>query len=1738
MKNHNKHYYKPILSFIIGFLYTISGVAQNNISVNIIPLGDNQCNTYNMDGEYVILNDQLIKTCKGNEATYVATGQNLTNFTWTVTGGNYSLSANNSQCTVTWGQGDLGVVEVTATNSSGDECSDRLEVILEDNPKCRSTSVPAYFYDLSNPDRKDLYVCLGDSITFIDNSYSTTTPIVGYYWDSPWGTSSSNTYSFTAQTIGDNYKITHKVFNECGCYDSEIIYIHVAEACSTQMNCYGTVCAHTTVDYHVSLPSCTYYTWDVDGGTLVSGQGTQYVRVAWNAPESGYGTLTLDESRCNCECKTLKAIKIPVISDAVPISGPDVICKDQPKLYSLPLWGGTGYHWSVSPATNVTILTADSTNEALIQISQTGTYTITATYECRFLNCGPYQVSKVISVKDNLEIIDPTSNIVCQNETVQFSSNATTASQWEVFQNGQKIDNSATPSVTFNYTFSQCGIFTVKATNPDFCNTAEKTIEVVPLPPAPTYVSGPHEICPNSSEYYSTTAPGPDYYILWEWNNDNGTATATGERVMITFGSTASDIYVYQVDRRTGCRSTPLVWHTYLFQFGLWPYNSPIKVCEGEQFQLNLLPDHPDVPVLYVWTPLPEQALSVVGDHLQRNVTVQANFCDPAVSTAYMILERKACNIPCTDSVTVLLGQIDPPAVNLGPFCANIHVQLNGMSDDDRLNADQNLSYWTINGVGTVYGIPADIVFPSAGTYSGTLHYVSRYGCEVQVPLSNIQVNAFPALSLTTSGGNLCLTGLTLPDLNYTCFWTNGITNQQYIPLPIDDIYCTVCSNVNSCCTTLHYVPPLPECTQASGFSCINPCYNIVTISVNNNVTLPATLNFYCGTTLLTQSVRITSPSQNVLIPQPCVDRLKLNWSSGDTRYCDSQPFGPISPSNDWLNFKINSDCNGNIIITDMSTYSSTPWPTRSVTVTNSNTSAFMSDSFLPANRELSFPALNSINTPCEFRISITIDNNSSCSIEYLQTFDPVPNITSINIPPLCDQTPALLSATAIGTGLEYLWHFGDGSSNYGENIYHTYSVSRPSANISLTVTDRNGCHNTQGQTKTISSNNIRDNRDILGSTDPICYGDTKIMYYKINNNNNTFNSDIFSWVPSISETSSFPAIKNYALYAGGDYRVLETNPTTGCKGEATANIKYPNEIPANILCDDAYCQGEVALAFGNAGNQYHYHWDLVSNDNTPLDNSTDANYRFTVPQDVSCTLNLAVSENNCTTSTAKTILIHPLPNAPTISFGNNACISDGPVQLTALPSYPYLLWSNGTQGFSTTYYTDGPAAAYYIDNNGCHSPLGGITIPRAPNFDGLLTGCYTVCANSNSRTAIYSLGVAYNTPWTWYRDGYTSSYGTVPHRPSSIQLSMPSIGTYRLRVNDYGQGCYDVSPPLTLSPIDCSPSIGGGSIPLNQRISCAVSKLYCSRDKCGVNYSGEISLRNLSTAPITVTSISGNPAIPITLSPALPVTLLAGGTSVISFTFTYDFSVPPSVTYTLYDNTGQPVGSVTIDLSNSIGCLNPDECEFDIGISLNLNSTLSSAGQAIYFDFTCTCSNPNATILKIWCDGPGEIVSAPMGSFPCTGTLMIGYGRLTQMVADTEEFCFHILCCIDDEKTCLKYVCIPAYTLSQQCPDPPQNGKQYRFKPIGNAGNESAGTRYRLSPNPTSGKVIVTDVTTNSQAHDIEEVAVLSLLGTPILVQTGGGQFDISALPQGSYMVKITNRQGLVEHLRLVKGH
>lgn len=791
-------------------------------------------------------------------------------------------------------------------------------------------------------------------------------------------------------------------------------------------------------------------------------------------------------------------------------------------------------------------------------------------------------------------------------------------------------------------------------------------------------------------------ATSDDYIILWEWNNGQpDLAQAVGERVMVTFDAGAADISVYQVDRRTGCRSEAVVWHTYPFVFEPWPYPPQIRVCEGQTFDLDLLPDHPDVPVLYEWkTPEPlAYTLTVVGDHLQRNVQVMTNYLGHMMQVP-LTLTRGACGVVLTDAVTVVIGVIDPPVIQNEVFCSNTQCHLTVVSDEDLANADREQTYWEVECVGVVRGLPAQVVFPHAGTYNVVLHYVSKYGCEA-TSTHTFTVNDFPALELVESGGMLSVTGTGTGGFHYV--WEPSAPDSPTIPTPTVQTRCTVCAP-NGCCTTLTYMPPLPPCVEESGMvNVVHKCYNIVEVQLAAGVALPAKLSFLSGGVAVGDVVMLERSVSRLLVPSRLVNGIKVQWDTSTSSHCETVAMTPIE-SDCWLDFTVSGDCNGNIIIENQSACAAPPVMQAEVSYYGGPTiySVGLVD-------VVSVPAFVGSNQEKEFAIRISVVDDPDCYIEYIRLFGPQVLIRDLpQSMQLCVSTPAMLSATLNGCVKQVRWEFGDPSYNFGNDIYHTYSsgVHR----VTLTVEGCNGCVQSEVINVDVAVNDI--DRSIQDDyTDVICFGNPKPVSYIAFSGRFPSPPDLYYWTPQVTlyDVNNLTQ-KKFDVYAGGDYRVLEVNPNNGCKGEATGNVKYPNEVLASIKCKSAYCEGEEALAIGYASEQYRYQWDLKDGTGNLLETSTDANYSFTVPRGESCTLELEVTDNQgCTNRDTKTIAIKALPA--------------GAME----PSVPQMDRGNGLSGYGTRYYTDGPASAYYEEE-------GGIIIPQAPGFGGVLTGCHSMC--------------------------------------------------------------------------------------------------------------------------------------------------------------------------------------------------------------------------------------------------------------------------------------------------------------------------------------------------------------------------------------------------------------------------
>ena len=1237
-------------------------------------------------------------------------------------------------------------------------------------------------------------------------------------------------------------------------------------------------------------------------------------------------------------------------------------------------------------------------------------------------------------------------------------------------------------------------------------------------------VAGPHEVCPRSAEYYTAEATSDDYFVLWEWDG-GGTEPmqATGERVMVTFGDAASDIRVWQVDRRTGCRSDVVVWHTYLFSFDAWPYTQPFNVCEGQSIELNRLPDHPDVPVLYKWYTDRELAhtITVVGDHLERNVQVMANYSIPPVPTVLLHLERRACGVAQIDDVTINIGVIDPPEIADQHYCSHVNSLLDIVSEEAHINADPQQTYWVVDGVGTARGLPAQVVFPHAGQYIVRLHYVSVYGCEVEA-VWTVTVEDFPALALEENGGQMCVTGGDGYALTYE--WLPTGDGGTCVPYTGGQVSCTVCAD-NGCCTTLTHRLPDPPCVEEYGRFTVNPvCRNIVEVVLAADVPLPAELTFLCAGDAVGETVTLQTQTTRLLVPERCVDGMRVTWVEGGSNHCDMEAMNPID-SPDWLVFGISGDCQGNIIIDDRSEYVGES-PVIEV-------EAGAGDGVLYAGvltEGLSFAAFGGSEIEHEFWVRFRIGDEDNCYVELVRNFGPQLQVGDLPTAlTLCEYTPALLSADITGCTREVKWTFGDNSYNYGPSLYHTFESG--SYHVVLHVEGCDGCQATKEMDVTVEVNDI--NRTINDNqVGPLCYGAPKVVTYFSSEIPFPTDDNLYYWTPPVTlrNVINEDDTKLFDVYEGGDYRVLEVNPNNGCKGEAAGNVKYPNEVPAHIGCNNTYCAGEEVLAIGYAGMQYSYQWQLEGSDGSPVGASTDGNYRFVVPQDAGCLLTLTVTDNRqCSNSDSKSIVINALPAAPDIYFDGNACITEGGVELAVAQLHPAVAWSNGQSGYTATYYTDGPASVYYTDVNGCRSPQGNVVIPVAPDFGGLLTGCYPMCADGTAQTAVYALGCADGSAWSWHCGDVLRQSGTVPAPPGVIRLNMNGTGVYRMRV-DYGQGCKAVSPSLELTPVECSWT-PYGPVAQGSPMECTVIKQECMRKGCAVQYIVDLMLTNRTWSTVTVGAIDCAAPMTVSCSPLLPLAVPASGAVTVRLLFVYDFSTPSVVRFAVRDNLGAEIGSFIADLSHSMDCLSPDKCDITVSLVCSINTGQSVAGRVAYYDIVCTVPGGASQILKVWSDGPGEMVTESSGN-PYNGLFMISYARLTQMVAAGEDFCFNVLVCKDGDKPCVEQVCKRAEELYEQTGQLTQGGDP----PKRAVGRQGSTTRYALLPNPTTGAVAVVDATTGRSAEGLLSVTVLNLLGQTVAHTDGEGAMDLSALPQGSYLVKVVGQKGEVEHLKLVK--
>ena len=350
-----------------------------------------------------------------DSSLFTTSGPNSSTYTWKTLNGNISGYNNDStQIGIAWGIPGNGRIDIVETNFAG--CKDSTFKIVtvnnaefinadRDTTICSGDSVPvnasgaglfswypAQFTVDSNsastlvfPDSTTEFIVTSrsnlcfkpDTVTIEVNHFESQIPddttcmrdtlqigepaITGYQYNWITATGLDDTTIAQPNLVLDSagvftYLVSVVDSNQCAGIDSVDILINQAP---DSVEIFGgiSICPDAPgISYLTEDTSLIAFSWSVDGGTLVSGQGTDSITVDWAGanPNASINLVPTNDLGCVGDTSKLPIVINPILQIQLP-DGPDTLCFfDRDSLdYSIPLVNGSNYTWTVSVGGNI-----------------------------------------------------------------------------------------------------------------------------------------------------------------------------------------------------------------------------------------------------------------------------------------------------------------------------------------------------------------------------------------------------------------------------------------------------------------------------------------------------------------------------------------------------------------------------------------------------------------------------------------------------------------------------------------------------------------------------------------------------------------------------------------------------------------------------------------------------------------------------------------------------------------------------------------------------------------------------------------------------------------------------------------------------------------------------------------------------------------------------------------------------------------------------------------------------------------------------------------------------------------------------------------------------------------------------------------------------------------------------------------------------------------------------------------
>ncbi|MFN7329626.1 MAG: beta strand repeat-containing protein, partial [Bacteroidota bacterium] len=493
----------------------------------------------------------LNAACVGQTGVNYTTAGSGNLYSWTVTNGTITSGSGTNTISVTWTGPSPGTVQLIETIpvTLCAITTPVLNVTINPNPApiisgtatvCAGQTGVSYSTPL-NAGRTYAWTVSGGSIASGAGSNSITVN---------WGAAGSGSVNLIETITATGCATTATVFN-----------VTVNPLPTPVISGSNSVCANQPGVVYSTAPSGNSFVWNITGGTITAGAGTNSITVAWGSTSPGTLVLTENIPATSCAATTssynvtINALPTPLIS------GPSTACSGQTALtYSTPANAGRSYAWSV---TGGTITSGAGTNSIVVTWGGAGTGLVDLVETITATGCAAAATTFSVTVNPLPTPSISGSNSVCANQSGVTYSTVASGNTFLWAVSGGTI-NTGQGTNSINVTWGAAGTGSIQVTETILssgCSVITPSLTVTVNPnPTPT-ISGTLTVCSGQSGVVYSTPANANRNYAWSVTGGSITSGAGTNSITVTWGaSVTGTVNLTESITTTGCVAiaTPL----------------------------------------------------------------------------------------------------------------------------------------------------------------------------------------------------------------------------------------------------------------------------------------------------------------------------------------------------------------------------------------------------------------------------------------------------------------------------------------------------------------------------------------------------------------------------------------------------------------------------------------------------------------------------------------------------------------------------------------------------------------------------------------------------------------------------------------------------------------------------------------------------------------------------------------------------------------------------------------------------------------------------------------------------------------------------------------------------------------------------------------------------------------------------------------------------------------------------